>query len=235
MAAEVMKALMFLVLVILGSRLLQQPPAPPQSTGPPGTDIYLLRLTGGLASMQKTTPAPVSTAPGYDNQPMFTPDGSKILFAANRDGKQIDIYVFDRATGRVSQLTETPENENSPTPLPTGIGTPGGFSVVRTEADKTQRLWRSRCAGAQSAACAERREAGGLSRLGGRGNRRALRAWPARHAADRERPDREGRHRDRQHRPLAASYSRYATRQLRAPRRVGRVLDQADRRRLQEN
>ena len=92
--------------------------------------------------MQKTTPAPVSTASGYDNQPTFTADGSKILFAANRDGKQIDIYVFDRATGRVSQLTQTAENENSPTPLPAGFGTPGGFSVVRTEADKTQRLWR---------------------------------------------------------------------------------------------
>lgn len=134
------RALLFVV--ILGSGLLQQPLATPQSTGPPATDIYLLQLTGGLASMQKTTPAPVATAPGYDNQPMFSLDGSRILFAANRDGKQIDIYAFDRATARVSQLTETPENENSPTPLPTGIGNPGGFSVVRTEADKTQRLWR---------------------------------------------------------------------------------------------
>ena len=134
-----MRALLF---VVISLRLLQQPPAPPQSSGPPATDIYLLQLTGGLASLQKATPAPVSTAPGYDNQPMFSPDGSKILFAANRDGKQIDIYVFDRASDRVSQLTETSENENSPTWLPTGIGKPDGFSVVRTEADKTQRLWR---------------------------------------------------------------------------------------------
>ena len=34
----------------------------------------------------------MSAAPGYDNQPMFSADGSRILFAANRDGKQIDIY-----------------------------------------------------------------------------------------------------------------------------------------------
>ena len=112
------------------------------TAAPPATDIYLLSLSGGLASMKEAKPSPVSVAPGYDNQPMFSPDGGRILFAANRDGKQIDVYVFERATGSVSRLTETPENENSPTYLPAGIGEPGGFSVVRTEPDKAQRLWR---------------------------------------------------------------------------------------------
>jgi hypothetical protein len=115
----------------------QTSPAPP-----PGTDIYLLQLTGGLASMKDAKPLPISTAPGYDNQPMFSADGSRILFAANRDGKQIDIFMYERAGNRVSQLTQTAENENSPTYLPAGIGDPGGFSVVRTEPDRSQRLWR---------------------------------------------------------------------------------------------
>ncbi|HEV3062085.1 MAG TPA: hypothetical protein VGY48_27795 [Vicinamibacterales bacterium] len=115
----------------------QTPPAPP-----PGTDIYLLRLTGGLSSMKGAKPSPVSTAPGYDNQPMFSQDGARILFAANRDGKQIDVFVYERARNRVSQLTQTAENENSPTYLPDGVGDPGGFSVVRTEPDASQRLWR---------------------------------------------------------------------------------------------
>ena len=115
-------------------------PTPP--VPPPETDIYLLQLTGGLASMKSAKPSPISTAPGYDNQPMFSPDGSRILFAANRDGKQIDIFVYERAGNRISQLTETAENENSPTYLPAGIGGPGGFSVVRTEPDRSQRLWR---------------------------------------------------------------------------------------------
>ena len=120
-----------------------QAPAPPQpAAAPPGTDIYLLSLPGGVASMKAAKPSPVSTAPGYDNQPMFSPDGARILFAANRDGKQIDVYAFDRANGTIVQLTETPTNENSPTYLPLGLGSPGGFSVVRTEPDKTQRLWR---------------------------------------------------------------------------------------------
>ena len=92
--------------------------------------------------MRTAKPEPVSTAPGYDNQPTFSPDGARILFAANRDGKQIDVYAFDRAANRVTLLTKTSENENSPTFLPAGIGDPGGFSVVQTEPDKTQRLWR---------------------------------------------------------------------------------------------
>lgn len=92
--------------------------------------------------MKTAKPMPVSTARGYDNQPHFTPDGARILFAANHDGKQTDVYAFDRAANRVSQLTQTPENENSPTPLPSGLGEPGGFSVVQSEMDRTQRLWR---------------------------------------------------------------------------------------------
>ena len=131
-----------LIAAALALGLAQAAPAPQPTAAPPGTDIYLIPLTNGLASMKAAKPAPVSVAPGYDNQPMFSADGSRILFAANRDGKQIDIYRFDRASGNVTQLTQTAENENSPTYLPAGLGDAGGFSVVRTEPDKTQRLWR---------------------------------------------------------------------------------------------
>jgi Tol biopolymer transport system component len=123
-------------LLLLIAAMLQAPATPP------GTDIYLVPLSAGLASMQTATPTPVSTTAGYDNQPMFSQDGTRILFSANHDGKQTDVYAFDRAGGRVSQITRTPENENSPTFLPTGIGAAGGFSVVQSEMDKTQRLWR---------------------------------------------------------------------------------------------
>ena len=120
----------------LAATLFSQTPAPL-----PGTDIYEVRFRD-LASMKTAKPTPVSVSPGYDNQPMYSPDGKRILFAVNREGKQTDIYVFDRATGKVSQLTNTPENENSPTFLPPGLGEAGGFSVVQSEMDRTQRLWR---------------------------------------------------------------------------------------------
>jgi Tol biopolymer transport system component len=130
--------------LLLIAALIQAPATPPAQPAapPPGTDIYLVPLSGGLASMKNAKPSPVSIAPGYDNQPMFSPEGSRILFAANHDGKQTDIYAFDRASQRVSQVTQTPENENSPTFLPAGIGAAGGFSVVQSEMDRTQRLWR---------------------------------------------------------------------------------------------
>ena len=129
-------------ILLIGLLLQAQAPAPL-----PGTDIYLISLKGGLASMKAAKPSPVSTAPGYDNQPHFSPDGNRILFAANHDGKQTDVFMFNRENGRVAQLTNTPENENSPTFLPAGIGASGGFSVVRSEMDKTQRLWRFGAAG----------------------------------------------------------------------------------------
>jgi len=55
----------------------------------------------------------------------------------------------------VTQLTETPENENSPTYLPTDAGPAGSFSVVQSEFDALggrpaapiQRLWRFNAAG----------------------------------------------------------------------------------------
>lgn len=93
-----------------------------------------LLLAAGLG-LSQAPPAPAPAAPGCDNQPMFSPDGGRLLCAANRDGKQSDIYAFDRANGRVSQLTRTAANENSPTFLPAGLGEPGGFSVGQTEPD----------------------------------------------------------------------------------------------------
>jgi Tol biopolymer transport system component len=133
------------LLYLLSTLLMLQAPAPqpaPRPAPPPGTDIYLLPLRGGLASLKTTKPQPVSTAPGYDNQPNFSADGTRVLFAGNRDGKQIDVFVFNRDNGRVAQLTKTAENENSPTFVPDGAGPAGTFSVVQTEPDRSQRLWK---------------------------------------------------------------------------------------------
>lgn len=136
-----MRALLLFALITGGFQ--SPPPQPAQPAAPPpSTDIHLVPLSAGLPSMKAAKPVVVSNVAGYDNQPVFSADGSRILFSANHDGKQFDIYAFDRATGRVSQFTRTPENENSPTFLPQGLGEAGGISVVQTEMDKTQRLYR---------------------------------------------------------------------------------------------
>jgi len=106
----------------------------------PGTDIFLaeLRARGAGDRVEVGAPVNVTHRPGYDNQPFFTPDGRGFLYTSVTDG-QADIWRYDLAAARSVQLTKTtPESEYSATPLPDG----SGFSVVRVEADSTQRLWR---------------------------------------------------------------------------------------------
>jgi beta-lactamase class D len=109
----------------------------PPVTAQTDTDIYLLDLAQeGRRLAILSAPFTVTARAGYDNQPAFTTDGRAILYTSIRDG-QADTYRYDLATGRSTRVTATPESEYSPTPIP---GTQR-FSVVRVEADETQRLW----------------------------------------------------------------------------------------------
>jgi hypothetical protein len=131
------RALAFAALMSIVSQQTTTPPAGGTQQRP-DTDIYELSFNGQLETLAAATPQPISVAKGYDNQPFFTPDGASILFTANREGKQTDIYEFDRASRRVRQLVATPEGEYSATITPDGKG----FSVIRVESGGTQRLWR---------------------------------------------------------------------------------------------
>lgn len=109
------------------------------------TDIHLFPMTGGVGSLATARPQAMATEPGYENQPFFDPDGRHVLFTANHDGRQTDIYEFDRTSGATRQLTRTPEGEYSPTiprvrPVAPALAR-DGFTVIRVEADGTQRLW----------------------------------------------------------------------------------------------
>lgn len=120
---------------------------------PPGTDIWIARLhsdsAGGLTLSEATN---VTLRPGYDNQPAFLPDGSGFYYTVIDDAGQADIWTYGLADESSSRLTATaPESEYSATPLPTG----DGISVIRVEADSTQRLWRFDAAGAASAVLLE--------------------------------------------------------------------------------
>ena len=124
-----------------------QPSAPPPPQAPPDTEIFLAPLSMERGALKIGTPRNISNSAGYDNQPSFTPDGGAILFASARGGAATDIYRFDLATGAVRQVTATPESEYSPTVMPDGRH----ISVVRVEADGTQRLWRFALDGSQPA------------------------------------------------------------------------------------
>jgi dipeptidyl aminopeptidase/acylaminoacyl peptidase len=118
---------------------LQTAPAPPD------TEIYLASLSMPGGQFTIGPPANITGNPGYDNQPSFTPDGRSVLFTSIRGGAQTDIYRYDIAAGRVARVTNTPESEYSPTVTPDGAH----ISVIRVEADGTQRLWRFTIDGTQ--------------------------------------------------------------------------------------
>ena len=128
-------------LAAIAATLLQPVALRPQTP----TDIYLFPMTSGLTSLAAAAPQPVATAPGYENQPFFDPDGQRVLFTANRDGRQTDVYEFDRRTRATRQLTRTGDGEYSPTiphvrPAAAHLAR-DGFTAIRQEADGTQRLW----------------------------------------------------------------------------------------------
>jgi hypothetical protein len=83
------------------------------------------------------TPDNVTDRAGYDNQPWFLHDGSGFLYSSERAG-QIDIFRYDIGEGASARVTNTPENEYSPT-LP---GDGARMMVVRWPTDmSTGALW----------------------------------------------------------------------------------------------
>jgi hypothetical protein len=115
--------------------------APP----PPDTEIFLAPLSIANGAVTVGAPINITNSPGYDNQPSFTPDGRSVLFTSIRGRAQTDIYRYDIPAGKLARVTDTPESEYSPTVTPDGAH----ISVIRVEADGTQRLWRFTIDGAQ--------------------------------------------------------------------------------------
>ena len=112
----------------------------------PSTDIVLVELPAFLEGKALPRVVPVIERRGYDNQPAFSPDGRSVWFSSIADDQQSDVYRYDIASRRVTQITRTPQSEYSPTPLPGG-----GFSCIQVALDGTQRLWRYDDAGNASA------------------------------------------------------------------------------------
>ena len=103
----------------------------------PNTDIYVMsmKLTDGKYVFGK--PLNITNREGYDNQPSFTADGTRILYSTMPDTSQTEIYQYDLRDSSVSHLTRTSYSEYSP------VMRPGDewFSEVRVDDDKGQRLY----------------------------------------------------------------------------------------------
>ncbi len=110
--------------------------SPPASGQAPGTDIFVATISGPPTQPVFDGWVNVTRRAGYDNQPSFTPDSRHLLYASDRGG-QTDIYRWAVGGPAPSALTGSVESEYSPTVMPGG----DRFSVIRVEADSTQRLW----------------------------------------------------------------------------------------------
>jgi len=116
-------------------------PSPTPNAAPPASDIFIVDVRKENGELKLGQPKKITDLPVYNNQPFFI-DGHTILYTSFRD-KQTDIYRYDVRTGKTTQVTNTPESEYSPTLMPDGKN----ISVVRVEADGTQRLWKFPLAG----------------------------------------------------------------------------------------
>src|SRR6266849_5347662 len=117
-------------------------PTPTPAATPPVSDIFIIDVKTRDGQMKFGQPLKITNFVGYNNQPSFLPDGHSILYTSIRN-KQADIYRYDIKSGATTQVTNTAESEYSPTLMPDGKF----ISVVRVEADGTQRLWRFPLAG----------------------------------------------------------------------------------------
>ncbi len=140
-------ALIVLLLGLCLCELAHSQTAQPQSQTQPQTqsqpalpepDIFIADFQQKDGNWIVGRPANLTNRKGYDNQPFFLPDGKSLLFTSVREDEQADIYRIDLSSKEVTRVTETKESEFSPTLTPDGKY----FSIVRVEADKTQRLWK---------------------------------------------------------------------------------------------
>ncbi len=124
---------------LLAALLLAVAPADrPAAAQMPSTDIYVADLRVHGDTIEIGAPRNATARPGYDNQPWFLPDGSGFLYNADMGG-QTDVFRFDLASWTGTRLTDTPENEFSPSLTRDGRE----MLVVRWPADmSTGALWR---------------------------------------------------------------------------------------------
>ncbi|MGH7504125.1 MAG: hypothetical protein ACRELX_00670, partial [Longimicrobiales bacterium] len=108
------------------------------------TDLFLLRLEERGGRITVDSVVRLTDRAGYDNQPHILPGGGAVLYTSIDEAGQADIQRYDVRARRSERVTNTaPESEYSATLMPAR----DRFSVIRVEADSTQRLWSFRLDG----------------------------------------------------------------------------------------
>lgn len=124
-----------LPMTALGAQSATTRAAVPQANA----DVFLVPLSSKGGVLKVGVPANITRRDGYDNQPSFSGDSRAIFFTSNRGDGQSDIYRYDLRTRLAAPVRKTvPESEYSAFPTRDARA----LTVIRVEADSTQRLWR---------------------------------------------------------------------------------------------
>lgn len=102
-----------------------------------GSDIYLFNFRLDKENFYISNARNITNAPGYDNQPFFTPNGDAILYASDDGFGQTDIFKYNLRSRSQRRLTYTPESEYSPTVTPDKEH----ISCIILKRDGEQKLW----------------------------------------------------------------------------------------------
>ncbi len=101
------------------------------------TEIWLVDLAMVKGKPVASNPFRLTNNTFYDNQPCFSKDGSLLWYASMPDTTQSDIFQYNLKKKEFVQVTQSPESEFQPQPIPYSKNK---LSVVRVEMDKTQRM-----------------------------------------------------------------------------------------------
>jgi Tol biopolymer transport system component len=102
------------------------------------TDIWLLDVVQKEGKVSVLNPYRMTDNDHYDNQPCFSKDGKFLYYVSMPDTSQSDLYEFDIRKKIIRQITNTPESEYQPQPIPYAKTK---LSYVRVEMEKAQKLW----------------------------------------------------------------------------------------------
>lgn len=103
----------------------------------PETDVWLFKIDKKEGKYIYSKPLNITNRPGYDNQPVFTPDDKSVFYVRIDSTNQADIYHYAISKKKHVNLTKSQVSEYSPTIIPDG----SGFSSVVVEKDSSQRVW----------------------------------------------------------------------------------------------
>ena len=112
------------------------------------TEIWLIDLGMADGKIKATNETRITNNDYYDNQPCFSKDGSKIWYASMPDTIQSDLYSYNLKTKETKQVTNTPESEYQPFPIPFYNDK---LSIVRVDADGAQRFYQIEMDGSEPA------------------------------------------------------------------------------------